>query len=116
MKTKIIYIKEIDREITFYIGENKNDNFNVIDMGTENDLWFHANAVSSCHIVAILPENIEKKDLRYIIKMGSLLCKMNTNKLRTLSNIEIVYTQIKNVEKMSIPGCVKLLDKKIITI
>lgn len=116
MKTKNLFIQGLNREITFHIGQSKEDNFKIIDMGKQDDLWFHANNESSCHVVAILPEDISKKDLKYIIKIGALLCKTNTNKLKLLSDIEIIYTQIKNVNKTSVPGCVKITDKKIIVI
>lgn len=116
MKTKALFIERLNREITFHIGQNKNENFEIIDLGKPDDLWFHANIESSCHVVAILPEDIDKKHLRYIIKVGAILCKSNTNKLKSLHNIEIIYSQIKNVTKTSIPGCVEILNKKIIKI
>jgi predicted ribosome quality control (RQC) complex YloA/Tae2 family protein len=116
MKTEILFIQGLNREITFYIGQNQNENFEIIDKGNDNDFWFHANNISSCHVVAIIPENINKKELRYIIKMGALLCKINTNKLKSLNNVKIVYTQIKNIEKTNIPGCVKIKNGKSIEI
>jgi predicted ribosome quality control (RQC) complex YloA/Tae2 family protein len=106
MKTEIIYISAIKREITFYIGKNQNENFEVIDKGAPNDLWFHANNISSCHVVCTIPEEITKKELRYIVKTGALLCKNNTNKLKSEKNVEIIYTSIKNIIKTDIPGSV----------
>ena len=32
MKTKILFVRGLNREITFYIGENQNENFDVIDL------------------------------------------------------------------------------------
>jgi predicted ribosome quality control (RQC) complex YloA/Tae2 family protein len=116
MKTQILFVQGLNRDITFYIGENQNENFDVIDSGKPDDIWFHANNISSCHVVAVLPEDIEKKELRYIIKIGALLCKSNTNKLKSLHNVEIVYSQIKNVTKTLIPGRVEIINKKIIKI
>lgn len=116
MKTKVLFVQGLNREITFYIGENQNENFDVIDLGNPDDLWFHVNKMSSCHVVAILPEDIEKKDLRYIIKIGAMLCKSNTNKLKSLNNTEIIYAKIKHVVKTLIPGCVEILNGKTIII
>jgi len=48
--------------------------------------------------------------------MGAMLCKSNTNKLKTLNNVEISYCLIKDIEKTSIPGCVVSMNKKIIKI
>ena len=114
MKTENIFIEAIKREFTFYIGKNKNENFEVIDNASVDDLWFHAKDESSCHVVCEMPDDINKKELKYIIKVGALLCKNNTNKLKNISNIEIIYTQIKNVTKTSIPGCVTTQNTKII--
>jgi len=114
MKTESIFIQALKREIVFYIGKNQNENFQVIDKGNEDDLWFHAKNESSCHVVCELPDDINKKDLRYIIKEGALLCKNSTNKLKSLKNVEIIYTQIKNITKTNVAGCVITSKTKII--
>jgi predicted ribosome quality control (RQC) complex YloA/Tae2 family protein len=113
MKIEKVLIQGLDREITFIIGKNKSENFAVIDMASENDLWFHANDISSCHVVCLLSDTyIDKKDLRYIIKTGALLCKNNTNKLKSMKNVEIIYTQIKNITKTDVEGCVLTQNAK----
>ena len=114
MKTEIVFINALKREITFYIGKNQNDNFEVIDKGHDNDLWFHAADVSSCHVVCSVPIDIDKKDLRYIITIGALLCKNNTNKLKTIKKVNILYTKITNIIKTNVPGCVITKDSKTI--
>lgn len=106
MKTENILIQAIKREVIFYIGKKQSENFEVIDAGKEDDLWFHAKNESSCHVVCELPEDINKKELKYIITAGALLCKNNTNKLKILQNVEIIYTQIKNITKTNVEGCV----------
>jgi len=116
MKIENILIKSLKREITFYIGKNQNENFEVIDKGKTDDLWFHAKDLSSCHVVCDVPNDIDKKDLRYIITVGALLCKSNTNKLKSLKNINIIYTQIKNVTKTDVDGCVLTQNVKTIVL
>jgi predicted ribosome quality control (RQC) complex YloA/Tae2 family protein len=116
MKTEVVFIEGLDRDITFYIGQNQNENFNVIDKGHPDDLWFHAYGISSCHVVAIIPNDISKTDRRYIIKAGALLCKKHTNKLACINGVEIVYTEIRNLQKTKTPGCVKLVKQKTIKI
>jgi predicted ribosome quality control (RQC) complex YloA/Tae2 family protein len=106
MKTENIFINALNTEITYYIGKNQQENFDVIDKGNINDLWFHANNISSCHVVCNVPENLTRKELHYIIKKGALLCKNNTNKLKNLKNVEITYTYIKNIIKTDVLGCV----------
>jgi predicted ribosome quality control (RQC) complex YloA/Tae2 family protein len=96
MKIEEIYIRSLLSDVKFYIGENRHDNFDVIDMGMPHDLWFHAKNVSSCHVVAELPDDkLTKKELQEIIQHGCRLCKENTSKLNGLHNAEFIYTQIK---------------------
>jgi len=114
MKTENVFIQSLKREIVFYIGKNQNENFKVIDMGSDDDLWFHAKDESSCHVVCEIPDDIDKKELQYIIKTGAVLCKNNTNKLKSLSNVAITYTQIKNITKTKTPGCVLTQNTKTI--
>jgi predicted ribosome quality control (RQC) complex YloA/Tae2 family protein len=114
MKTENIFIDTLKREIVFYIGKKQSENFDVIDKGTLDDLWFHAKDESSCHVVCQMPDNMNKKDLRYVIKVGALLCKNNTNKLKSLKDVEIIYTTIRNITKTNVEGCVLTQNTKII--
>jgi predicted ribosome quality control (RQC) complex YloA/Tae2 family protein len=118
MKTESIFVKELDLFVTFHIGKKQDDNFDVIDMVAGNDLWFHANNISSCHVVCEVPkdQNLSKKQMMYLVKIGALLCKNNTNKLKSVSNVEIIYTKIQNVTKTSVPGCVITKNTKMIVI
>lgn len=116
MKTENLFLQGLNREITFHIGQNKNENFDIIDKGEPDDLWFHANEVSSCHVIAIIPKDISRKEIKYIIKAGAILCKKYTNKLKSLSDIEIIYTKIKNIEKTECLGCVKVKNENKIII
>lgn len=113
MKSEEIYIASLKTDVTFHIGENRHDNFDVIDMADANDLWFHAKNVSSCHVVAELPDpNISKKATQEIVVHGCRLCKEHTSKLNGTHNVEFIYTQIKNVTKTKTPGMVTHTDSK----
>jgi predicted ribosome quality control (RQC) complex YloA/Tae2 family protein len=118
MKSKNIYIQGLNKEVTFWIGTSKKDNDEMIDQASENDIWFHANNISSCHVICRLPYDIEvnSKETKYIIKMGALLCKTNTNKLKSVSKIEFVYCPVKNITKTDIVGCVSVSNGKYIII
>ena len=116
MKIEHLFLQGLNREITFYIGQHKNENVDIINNCEPDDLWFHANKISSCHVVAIIPNDITRKEIKYIIKAGAILCKKYTNKLKSLTNIEFVYTQIKNIEKTQYSGCVQIINEKKIVI
>jgi len=98
MLTKEEYIAQLKRNITFYIGTNAVDNFTAIEAGSPEDIWFHADDASSCHVVAVVPEDIDRKEKLWIIKRGSLLVKQHTKKFVSIKNLPIIYTEIQNIE------------------
>jgi predicted ribosome quality control (RQC) complex YloA/Tae2 family protein len=116
MKTEVITIQSINKEVTFYIGQNKHEHFDIIDAASPDDLWFHIKDTSSCHVVAIMPTDLTNKEKKYIIKAGAVLCKKYTNKCKGMIDVEIIYTEIKNLEKTKYIGCVKITNEKMITI
>jgi hypothetical protein len=111
-----IYIPKLKLNIKYLIGKNKEENFEIIDLSKDNDIWIHIYDYSSCHVIACVDElNINRKYLKYIIKQGALLCKQNSN-LKSLNKVKIIYTKIKNVQKTEIIGMVLTKDTKIISI
>ena len=115
MKTQVVYLDNIKKEITYLIGENAADNFAVIDASDfKTDIWFHSKEGSSCHVVAKIPnhQQLNKKELMTICKKGGLLCKLNTPKLKKQSNVEIIYTKTCNITKTNIDGLVHTTETK----
>ena len=113
MKTEIIFLKNINKDVTFLIGTNAKDNFDVIDAGSPDDYWFHVKDVPSCHVVAKIPEGADSKIVRSIIKRAAVLCKQYS-KYVSNKNVEIIYTKIKNVQKTEVAGSV--LTKSVSTV
>jgi len=110
MKSKIISIPAIKQEIAFIIGQNATENDHLIEQSNDDDIWFHVDNKSSCHVVATVSENnITRKNMKYIIKQGALLCKMHS--YPSEKNLSIVYTKIKNIQSTNIPGQVTLLSQ-----
>ena len=118
MKTETIYFPEIDQRIYYLIGENARDNFAVIDESTEEDIWFHAKEESSCHVVCILPNDVElnEKQKLPLIQKGAELCKQYTNKLNKMQKVFIIYTEIKNITKTKTIGLVHTKHTKTISL
>ena len=121
MKIESIFIQGLNKELTFWIGTSKKDNDEMIDNASPEDIWFHANNISSCHVICRMTdhENIskkQKKDIKYLVKMGALLCKKNTNKLKSASKTDFVYCPVKNLTKTDTLGCVSVSNGKYITI
>ena len=116
MKLTEIYFDKEDINISFYIGQNANDNFFILDNSKPNDLWFHLKDISSCHVIASIPEEfkLSKKVIQKIINTGALLCKSNTSKTKSMKNVEVLYTLVKDVQKTKIIGSVIAENTKVV--
>ena len=117
MITKSIFIPAIKREIEFHIGENAQDNFDLIDMCKPIDLWFHIHKESSCHVIADMPTDVKytKAQLSKIVTQGAVCCKQHS-KLKSKQDVEICYTQLVNIVKTHVIGQVIMREFKIVTI
>jgi predicted ribosome quality control (RQC) complex YloA/Tae2 family protein len=118
MKIETIFFENIQKEIEYIIGNNKTENFEIIDNSQPDDVWIHANNVPSCHvIVKIGKDKIDRKEFKKLIKRGALLCRQYTNKIKNDNNVsEFVFTRVKNVKKTDVIGQVTLLEQTIITL
>ena len=117
MKKEAILIPAVNRTITFIIGENAQDNFDIIDNAKHNDIWFHVHNESSCHVIASIPtdEKFNKKQINKIVIQGACICKKNS-KFNSSKDLQIVYSNVCNVVKTHITGQVQVVNAKYITI
>jgi predicted ribosome quality control (RQC) complex YloA/Tae2 family protein len=113
MKTELLHIPF---PVTFYIGRSQQENHDVIDLGGPNDLWFHVADQSSCHVVAILPVDCDRKQRSKIIRHGARLCKQYTNSVKSASNVPITYAPISHVAKDTVPGRVHVTRDMVIIV
>jgi len=107
MRTITKYIEAIKASIEYRVGQNAKDNYDIIDQSGPDDIWFHINQVSSCHVVATIPseKKYDNKQLKKIAIQGALLCKQNS-RYKSDPNISIMYTKIQHVEKTGTVGAV----------
>jgi predicted ribosome quality control (RQC) complex YloA/Tae2 family protein len=92
-------------ETTILLGENAQDNWNIIDFESAH-IWLHLNSFPSCHII-IQDENPDNETLIYAAE----LCKENT-KYRNLRNLKICYTKCNNLKKGPDVGSVIYKSKR----
>lgn len=104
MKTELVTFPALTNTVTFYIGRSQSENHAVIDLGRPKDLWFHLADQSSAHVVAVLPDGINRKLRSQIIRRGAVLCKQYTAKAASLSNVPVTYATLEHVRKTEIPG------------
>ena len=101
--------------IDFSIGKNAADNFRILDLAESHHLWFHIENASSCHIIAHIPSDINRKNIQYAIKQGAVLCKQHS-RYANQKNVPIVYTKVQDIVKTNIIGSVQISNAKQIII
>lgn len=114
MREESVVIPSINRTIVFKIGKNAKDNHDIIDEASGDDMWFHVDERTSCHIIASIPEDITRKEMKYIIKQGAVLCKKYS--YPNIKKLGINYARIKNVTKTEVPGEVIVKEESKIVI
>jgi len=92
----------INDNITYRLGKNAAENFQLIDDADQNDWWFHLDGHPSGH--AIVDSDIIDTQMK--IFAGQLV--KDNSKMKNIKNIKIVFTQIKNVVKTKVIGTVIL--------
>ena len=90
---------------TIKIGENQEDNSDIIKKSKQNDIWFHLAEFPSCHVImsADSKHAITKKMIVYCAN----LVKENS-RYKNLKNLRVNYCQIKNIKKTDTKGKVKI--------
>jgi len=105
------YFKGLHRPITYTIGENADENEDIIDAANSDDMWFHGQGFSSCHVIAdVAGLYLDKKQKRQMVTQGAVLCKQYC-KYSYMSDLAIIYTEVKNIQKTNIKGTVMTKDK-----
>jgi predicted ribosome quality control (RQC) complex YloA/Tae2 family protein len=107
MIVKNIFIEEKSYEIV--IGGNAKENDQIIKESHPMDLWFHLSNVPSAHLV--LKSKGDKIPRRYINEISVMLFENNK---KYMTNTNVIYTEIRNVKRTDVPGCV--ITKKVETI
>lgn len=113
---KTVFIPSLHIYVDYFIGRSAADNTMAIDAAEPHHLWFHVENEPSCHVIAAIPETIERKNLRYVVSQGAVLCKQHCPRMRSQKCVRITYTTIDNIEKTAIPGRVHVRSAKTMTI
>jgi predicted ribosome quality control (RQC) complex YloA/Tae2 family protein len=111
MKTVTRYIDCIKESVDFTVGGNAQENHDIIDAADPEDLWFHLSGQASCHVICKVPDGLDKKTMLKIAKQGAVICKENSC-YKSAKNVEVDYTQVKNVTKLEKPGAVTIMNAK----
>lgn len=89
---------------TFLVGENKYENFEIIDESDETDIWFHVENEPSCHVILKNENNVKMHDIpKQVIRNGVYLCKIHSKSSKS-KKTSIMYTFLKYVKKTTVIG------------
>ena len=112
MKTETFVFE--NTEYTIYIGQNKNENWELIDAAEKTDIWFHIDGVPSCHVILVNSNVVKLRDVpRQVIKRCAYLCKINSSALvKSMPKCVVIYTPISEVVKTAIVGQVSIKSCK----
>ena len=80
------------------IGENAQDNWNLLDQSKDTYIFFHLSSFSSCYAILETDYKILTDVPDDIIRKTAELCKNNT-KYKNLKDIKVDYTFSSNVKK-----------------
>jgi predicted ribosome quality control (RQC) complex YloA/Tae2 family protein len=112
MKIEIMNFQNIDYEI--FIGRNKQENWDIIDVSRETDIWFHVENAPSSHIF-LKTEKPVNNIPKQVIKRCACLCKSYSSSA-SVKKCEIIYTTISNIQKGEYVGEVIAQNTKKIVI
>jgi predicted ribosome quality control (RQC) complex YloA/Tae2 family protein len=92
------FIDSLKTDVEYQIGKDAKDNIDMLAASQQNDIWFHIDGESSCHVIAKVHDLAitNKKQAAHIIKQGAVLCKQ-FSKYKSLKDVSIIYTKVGNV-------------------
>lgn len=92
----------------YKLGENKRENWELLDEAKEDDYFFHLSSFSSGYLIL----ELINKDLELeTIKKAALICK-NGTKYRYINDIKIDYCLCGNVSKTENVGEVTFISNR----
>lgn len=81
------------KNTNIFLGENKEENWNLLEISNENDVFVHLNSFPSGHVK--IENEISNQE---IILYAGEICKQHS-KYKNLKNLKICYCKYSNVIK-----------------
>lgn len=105
MKNLIIFDSLLKKDFEIIVGTSAQENWEIIDEATQNDIWFHLEDLPSCHVILKSLNNKLKNFNKQTFIHCASICKENS-KYKFHKNIEVIYTCVKNIKKTEPVGSV----------
>ena len=102
-------VKEIIEDgVMYYIGENAQDNWDIIKIAkkeNQNYVWFHLHSLPSAHVIICKSYKEMKNDgdWKYNKKIAARFITQNS-KYKNLQKIKVVCASIKDIKKTNHVG------------
>jgi len=113
---KVENIEFQDIIYTIWVGENAQDNWNIISAANQNDIWFHLSNFPSAHVIIKIPDNFKLKFIpKQLYYKCASICKVDS-KYCNIKKVKVIYTEIKHVTKGDKVGSVHTTRTKELTI
>ena len=93
-------------DITYKVGKNAKENWDLIDESEEDDIWIHLHDYPSCHVIIENTKYLEKEHILH----GCHLCKEHS-KYKNDKKIKVSVLDKKYVKKGKVVGEAKLKIK-----
>jgi len=98
VKLETIVIDDLEHVVL--IGQNAQENSELVKKCDQEDIWFHLKNSSSPHVILQTQNRIIEK--RYLNKVAALVYQYT----RKYTREPVIYTEIKNVKLTCTPGLV----------
>jgi len=95
----------IDNNVIYRVGQNAEDNTQLIKESKQEWLWFHLTSFSSCHLVVCQPD----VDNSIILHAANLVKKHSKYKFQ---NIGVSYCKISNLKHGGKAGSVSFVSNR----
>lgn len=91
---------EAEPRESIYMGRDKFENEELIKHGFEEDVWFHADKLSSAHVYLRLPIGSDWKNIKEpLLNDLAQLTKANSIEGNKKNNVTVIYTPWSNLKK-----------------
>ena len=111
----MVYIENITDPInpgiyyTIKIGENQQENNQLVKQAAINDIWFHLSAFPSPHGILITNADYCKIPKKILYRVAELV--KGYSKYGFLKNVKVDYIPIKYIALTDVLGCVDIKKK-----
>lgn len=95
----------VDNNVTYRVGQNAEDNTQLIKNSKQDWRWFHLESFSSCHVVVCQPD----VDNSIILHAANLVKEHSKFKF---NNIGVSYCKISNLKHGTKPGSVTFVSNR----